>query len=181
MRNAYADYCYRCGKLVEAGKGHFERDKTKSFKKWRVQHADCAIRFRGTTRNVIKKMELKCPICSLDAVLTDSAIIYNGKSFGKIWACPNVVSCRCFVGIHRGTTKPLGFLADEQTRKWRGMAHKLFDAHWQSKGRHTRGRMYGWLATMLKLKEAHMGMMKMEDCQKVVSLMRDVELAYQIL
>lgn len=43
MRNQYPGVCYRCGKIVEAGQGHFERHKGG----WRVQHADCAITHRG--------------------------------------------------------------------------------------------------------------------------------------
>jgi hypothetical protein len=52
MRNEYPGVCYRCGKTVESGKGHFERirrgDPEWNRVKWRLQHADCAIRHRGT-------------------------------------------------------------------------------------------------------------------------------------
>ena len=44
MRNKYPGICYRCGKRVEIGEGHFER----YFGTWRTQHADCAIEHRGT-------------------------------------------------------------------------------------------------------------------------------------
>lgn len=44
MRNRYPGKCYRCGETVEAGAGHFER----LGRTWRVQHAECAIQFRGT-------------------------------------------------------------------------------------------------------------------------------------
>lgn len=44
MRNKYPGYCYRCGEYVEKGKGHFERKKGY----WKIQHADCAIKYRGT-------------------------------------------------------------------------------------------------------------------------------------
>lgn len=44
MRNKYPGYCYRCGEYVDAGKGHFERVRGH----WRVQHADCAVKYRGT-------------------------------------------------------------------------------------------------------------------------------------
>lgn len=44
MRNKYPGYCYRCSGYVEKGEGHFERSR--GF--WRVQHADCAIKYRGT-------------------------------------------------------------------------------------------------------------------------------------
>ena len=44
MRNTYAGICYRCGKTVAPREGHFERTKDK---KWRTQHASCAIKYRG--------------------------------------------------------------------------------------------------------------------------------------
>jgi hypothetical protein len=46
MRNQYAGLCYRCGERVEPGEGHFERHPTATGK-WRTQHADCAILWRG--------------------------------------------------------------------------------------------------------------------------------------
>lgn len=42
MRNRYPGICYRCSKMVEKGQGHFEKIKGG----WRVQHAECAIKFR---------------------------------------------------------------------------------------------------------------------------------------
>jgi len=46
MRNQYPGTCYRCGKAVEAGAGHFER----SAGRWRTQHAACAITARNAKR-----------------------------------------------------------------------------------------------------------------------------------
>ena len=49
MRNTYPGICYRCGEIVKTGEGHFER--LKSFSRgvaWRTQHAECAIKYRGT-------------------------------------------------------------------------------------------------------------------------------------
>jgi hypothetical protein len=54
MRNDYPGICYRCKKTVNAREGHFElipwkeRVEKKIFQKWRLQHAKCAIYFRGT-------------------------------------------------------------------------------------------------------------------------------------
>lgn len=57
-RNQFGGTCYRCGKWVPAGEGHFERitakkhdhdhDREPESAKWRVQHADCAVKYRGT-------------------------------------------------------------------------------------------------------------------------------------
>jgi hypothetical protein len=46
MRNRYPGVCYRCGKPVPKGTGHFERLKTRGPVRWRVQHADCCIKAR---------------------------------------------------------------------------------------------------------------------------------------
>ncbi len=54
MRNAYSGICYRCKLKVNPYEGHFEhinRDERLKYKitsKWRLQHADCAIKYRGT-------------------------------------------------------------------------------------------------------------------------------------
>ena len=45
MRNKYPGICYRCGERVEVGQGHFEKIIGGG---WRVQHASCAIKYRGT-------------------------------------------------------------------------------------------------------------------------------------
>lgn len=45
MRNRYPGVCYRCNTRVEAGEGFFERSENRG---WKVQHAGCAIKFRGT-------------------------------------------------------------------------------------------------------------------------------------
>lgn len=55
-RNAYPGPCYRCGDIVEAGKGFYERvrDGSKALRagqptySWLTQHAGCTIVFRGT-------------------------------------------------------------------------------------------------------------------------------------
>ena len=46
MRNTFPGVCYRCGDAVAPGAGHFELHPSVR-KKWRLQHADCAIRWRG--------------------------------------------------------------------------------------------------------------------------------------
>lgn len=54
MRNKYPGTCYRCGLPVAPGEGHFElisnakREKWCTNAKWLLQHARCAILFRGT-------------------------------------------------------------------------------------------------------------------------------------
>lgn len=54
MRNKYAGTCYRCNEHCPAGEGHFERFGTT----WRVQHASCAIEFRGTVDPARERLNL---------------------------------------------------------------------------------------------------------------------------
>lgn len=67
MRNTYKGICYRCGLEVQAYAGHFEaipykeRKEHKIFGRWRLQHAECAIKFRGT------KVGKEKPIAELKA------------------------------------------------------------------------------------------------------------------
>lgn len=44
MRNKFGGVCYRCKNWVAPGEGHFEMFRGS----FRVQHAACAIDFRGT-------------------------------------------------------------------------------------------------------------------------------------
>jgi hypothetical protein len=55
VRNKFPGPCYRCGKTVEAGEGHFERFG----RVWRTQHATCAIEFRGVPDLERQKMNAR--------------------------------------------------------------------------------------------------------------------------
>lgn len=55
MRNKYKGTCYRCGQIVDAGAGHFEKSTPShakkwgfQYSKWLTQHAECAIKYRDT-------------------------------------------------------------------------------------------------------------------------------------
>lgn len=47
MRNRYPGVCYRCGKPVAVGDGHFHKYKGK----WVTHHAECAIKARKEKMN----------------------------------------------------------------------------------------------------------------------------------
>ena len=56
-----------------------------------------------------------CDYCGREAEFVDSKIIY-GRSYGKIYLCRN---CMAYVGVHKGTDKPLGRLANAELRNWK--------------------------------------------------------------
>ena len=106
-----------------------------------------------------------CNICGQQAKLTDSKEIYK-KSYGYIYLC----SCGAYVGCHKGTTKPLGTLADKELRKLRKECHSLFDDVWKNK-KMSRGQDYKKLSVYMKkdLKDTHIGMFDKKDCIKLIN------------
>lgn len=61
-----------------------------------------------------RKIPTICPYCGGRVIFTDSSAIYGGRSYGMIYLCTN---CNASVGVHKGTRKPLGTLAQHRTQK----------------------------------------------------------------
>ena len=59
-----------------------------------------------------------CDYCGRQAEYVDSKVIY-GKSYGMMYLCRN---CMAYVGVHKGTDKPLGRLANAELRYWKKAA-----------------------------------------------------------
>lgn len=108
---------------------------------------------------------LVCPYCKRKSVYTDSSVIY-GKSFGMIYWCE---PCDAYCGVHKGTNKALGRLANKELRFWKKEAHKYFDILWQDKNK-KRSSFYHKLSLYLEIqgKYTHIGMFSIATCKKVV-------------
>ena len=120
---------------------------------------------------------IECPYCSNPAEPTDSAEIY-GKSYGLVWLCR---PCDAYVGVHNGTDKPLGRLANKELRAHKIAAHNAFDPLWRKKILMTgcskskaRRLGYQWLAKVLGIpvKQCHIGMFDVATCQRVVDAIK---------
>ena len=109
-----------------------------------------------------------CPYCGGVPVLTDSAEIYNGRSYGPVYLCRK---CDAFVGCHDGTVTPKGRLADRALREAKKQAHEAFDSLWRA-GQMKRKEAYAWLsASMGTLPEyTHIGMFDIWQCREVIRL-----------
>ena len=85
-----------------------------------------------------------------------------------IYQCQN---CNARVGCHKGTTRPLGNVANETLRLKRMETHHVFDGFWRRRGM-TRSQGYRWLAKRMGLPKGltHIGGFEMEQCQKVIDL-----------
>lgn len=120
------------------------------------------------------KIPTICRYCGGVVRLVPARKIYGasterlGLAGEKIYLCQN---CNARVGCHKGTTRPLGNVANEVLRLKRMEAHRVFDALWKS-GRMTRTGAYRWLAGELHLRpdRAHIGGFEMDQCQKVIEL-----------
>lgn len=91
-----------------------------------------------------------------------------GMEGEQLYQCQN---CNARVGCHRGTTRPLGDVANESLRLKRIETHRIFDAFWQS--RHmTRTGAYKWLSQQMRLpaKRTHIGGFEMDQCQEVIRI-----------
>lgn len=111
-----------------------------------------------------------CEYCGGKVIFTDSAVLY-GKSYGMIYLCAN---CNASVGVHKGTQKPLGTLANAVLKLKRKETHRVFDAIWKTEGIN-RSDAYGWLAGQMGLPKyrTHIAYFNIEQCEQVLRICRD--------
>ena len=125
--------------------------------------------------------EVCCPYCLEQSEFVSSAEVYGGRNYGMIYLCR---PCWAYVGVHKGTTQPLGRLADDELRYWKKRAHSAFDPVWKERFERknkidstykkgmARGGRYKRLSELMNLsrKECHIGMFGVEQCKTVVKL-----------
>lgn len=112
------------------------------------------------------KQTVRCPYCGYEAEFVDSSRVYNGKSYGRIWLCSQYPKCDAYVGVHRGTRRPLGRMANSELREAKKRAHAAFDPLW--KRSMARKDAYVWLAGQLGIpvNKCHIGMFDVELCER---------------
>lgn len=110
-----------------------------------------------------------CDYCGKPAHFVDSALVYNGNSYGMIWYCPD---CQAWVGVHKGTNVPLGRLANAELRHWKRGAHAAFDPLWRGKSSFTRRAAYAWLSEEMGLppEKTHIGMFDIDQCKQCIEI-----------
>lgn len=84
----------------------------------------------------------------VEARLTDGKEMYPHRAdLAKMlfWVCD---TDRAFVGCHRGSTRPLGFLATPEVKKWRKIIHGILDPLWEAR-RIPRGKAYAYISHRL--------------------------------
>ncbi len=111
---------------------------------------------------------IKCPYCQAEACQTIGTEIYPHRSDLAHLAFYICRACQAYVGCHKGTTNPLGRLANAELRKAKSLAHREFDPIWRDGGM-SRSEAYLFLSQELGIppKECHIGMFDLAQCAKV--------------
>ncbi len=107
-----------------------------------------------------------CRYCNNAVELIHTSKIYRRTLGDWPWAYA-CVHCRAYVGLHPGTTIPLGTLADWQLRLARNNAKERFNKLWEGRQPHmSRGAAYRWLAAELGIPvtECHFGWFEEDMC-----------------
>lgn len=116
--------------------------------------------------------EVYCDYCGKRAEFVDSKVVH-GRSYGMIYLCRH---CMAYVGVHKGSDKPLGRLANEELRYWKKAAHATFDPLWKyGRFKGCRNAAYGWLAGKMELsrEETHIGMLDVVNCKKAINIIKN--------
>lgn len=90
-----------------------------------------------------------------------------------MYLCRNFMA---YVGVQKGTDKPLGRLANAELRYWKERAHAVFDPLWQrGRFRGHRNAAYGWLTQKMGLpvEQTHIGMFDVAQCRKAIHIIEN--------
>lgn len=118
-----------------------------------------------------------CPYCQQAAQQVGGLHLYPHRedlTDRTFYVCD---PCNAYVGCHKGTTTPLGSLANAVLRDQRKLAHRAFDALWKQ-GIYGRGDAYRRLAKAMNLarEDCHIGMFNLEQCKHVIQLCNSHEI-----
>lgn len=80
--------------------------------------------------------------------------------------------CNAYVGVHSGTDRPKGSLANAELRGWRKATHARFDPLWRDGPFKKRNAAYRWLSEQMKLpiEQTHIGMFTVEQCKAALEI-----------
>jgi len=183
-RNKYKGVCYRCGETVDPGEGHYQLSYRHDGK-FILQHADCAIKHRGSKKGMKETCTIYCCGCGgkVEAIPVTGKNIYPHRpdlSGVPIWACPN---CDHYVGCHKGTRRPLGHLSGRELRNAKMYIHALLDPIWQNedlcsknkiKKKHFRTKLYRLISDRVGY-NYHTGTIRnIEEARNVYRIVRDI-------
>ena len=123
-----------------------------------------------------KQKRIKCPYCGAHAVLQKGTYVYGDKSKEEyLYVCTNYPACDSYVGVHAGTKKPKGTLANAELRNKRIKTHRIFDQIWKS-NLMTKKEAYRWMtyAMGLSFEMGHIAKFSEYRCDELMKISKDV-------
>ena len=121
-----------------------------------------------------------CPKCGSKMILrTTSKFTYGDGSPRKFYGCCRYPTC---TGTHcaHPDGKPVGIPADDELKKLRMRAHKLFDNFMQGM---TKGQAYVKLSKMMDIdiRDCHFGMMNFIRAKRAIKLMSEYVVSREVI
>lgn len=129
-----------------------------------------------------------CPYCFQPSTYINSESIY-GTNYGMVYSC---TPCQAWVGVHGGTDKALGRLANAQLRELKMQAHRWFDPIAKQglinninpsfiAGVSPRAKAYQWLSQQMNIQMefCHIGMFNEEECLEVIRICQPIVEPYE--
>ncbi|MBE7723986.1 MAG: hypothetical protein E7244_05935 [Enterocloster citroniae] len=113
-----------------------------------------------------------CPYCGRRSVLRPAEYVYGDHTISAgslLYVCSAYPECRAYVGVHEGSRRPKGTLADSELRNKRIRAHRAMDALVRA-GCMNRDGVYIWLSSRLNLpyEETHIGYFSDYLCEQTI-------------
>jgi len=140
--------------LFLRGKDFLTQARRRSFsntlkKKPRSERGD------NSDQSIIDHHAPTCPYCGAKGELKD-----------KKWHCPSCSDVS--VGTYEGSSRPLGTLADKDTRIWRMRAHDELTFKWEEGDSFE--DFYGWIASHVKksYKQSTIANLNKDECQRII-------------
>lgn len=119
-----------------------------------------------------------CPYCGRRSVLRPAEYVYGKNTIKKdslLYVCSGYPECNAYVGVHEGTKKPKGTLADSELRNKRIRAHRALEQIVRA-GYMGRGDVYQALSLRLNLPalETHIAYFSDYLCEQTIQECEDM-------
>lgn len=126
----------------------------------------------ASKRRLEKNAAPYCPYCGRRSVLRPAEYVYGENTIdaaARLYVCSGYPGCNAYVGVHDGTTKPMGSLANPELRNKRIRAHRAINRI-IDKGYMSKDDIYAVLALRLNVprQETHIGQFSDYLCEQAI-------------
>lgn len=108
---------------------------------------------------------IPCGYCGGEAKFCETSTHIYRRDYGPVYDCR---PCDAYVGVHKGSKRAKGSVANKDLRELRKLAHTMFDPLWRRDGM-TRDQAYEHLAEVFG-REVHIGQSDEETCRQIIRL-----------